>query len=87
LGQRTEEALRDVIPGIVFAVSLVQAGHGIALVGLVLGAGFSLFTRFGRPPRGPTGRGQEDVWRVTAKPLLAVGVIGLILWAIGSLRH
>lgn len=65
--RRTEGDLHDVIAGIVFAMSLAQLGWHMALFGLVLGVGFSVFIRPGRrPPRGPTGQGQEDVGRVTA---------------------
>ena len=59
----------------------------MALFGLLLGGGALLMTRRGsRPPSGPFGRGQDRAWRWTAVPLLVVGVAGLVLWAIGSIR-
>jgi hypothetical protein len=69
------------------AMSLVQAGRGMALVGLLLGTGGYLVTRSGiRRPTGPIGRGQERVWKATSVPLMVIGVIGLVLWIVGSLR-
>lgn len=59
----------------------------MALVGLILGAGFFLTTRPGsRPASGPYGRGKDRTAKALAVPLLIVGVIGAILWIVGSLQ-
>ena len=77
----------DVSTRFLFAMSLVQAGRGVALVGLLLGAGSFLTTgRRGRPASGPYGRGQDRAAKAMAVPLLVVGVIGVVLWVVGSLR-
>lgn len=74
-------------PAPLIAVSLVQTGQGMALVGLVLGAGSFLTTRPGsRRAAGPFGRGQDWATKLMAVPLLVIGVIGLVFWAVGSLR-
>jgi hypothetical protein len=59
----------------------------MALFGLLLGGGSFLATRGERPSRSrPYARGKDRVGRVLALPLLVVGVVGLALWLIGSLR-
>ena len=66
--------------------SLVRTGQGMAVVGLVLGGACLYTTRPGsRPARGAYNRGQDWMARVLAVPLLVVGVIGVVLWIVGSL--
>lgn len=69
------------------AASLVRTGQGMALVGLLLGAGCFVTTRPGsRRASGPYGRGQDSAAKVMAVPLLVIGVVGLLLWAVGAVR-
>jgi hypothetical protein len=69
------------------ATSLVHIGQGMALVGLVLGGGFFVLTRRGnRRATGPYGRGFDASNKAMAIPLLIAGVVGVILWIVGSLR-
>jgi hypothetical protein len=68
-------------------MSLVQLGGGMAAVGLLIGAGSFLTTgRRGRTATGPYGRGQDRAAKAMAVPLLVVGVIGAVLWVVGSLK-
>lgn len=67
--------------------SLTQLGPRLAIFGLALGAGCYVSTRPGsRQASGPYGRGRDRAARALAIPLLVIGVVGLVLWGIGSLR-
>jgi hypothetical protein len=62
-----------------FSLGLRMAGFG-----LILGAVCWLTTRPGsRRATGPYGRGQDRAARFFALPLLLVGIVGLLLWALG----
>lgn len=74
-----------VVGGLV-AVSLLQAGRGMAVVGLLLGVAFYLQTRFGRHPSDAYSQGKDDIWRLTAKPLIVVGFVGAVLWIVAVVR-
>jgi hypothetical protein len=54
----------------------------MAVVGLLLGVAFYLQTRFGRRPSSAYEQGQDDIWRLTAKPLIAIGLVGAVLWIV-----
>jgi hypothetical protein len=58
----------------------------MVVVGLLLGVAFYLDQRFGRRPRYGYFKGEDDVRRLTAKPLIAVGLIGAVLWIVAALR-
>lgn len=68
------------------AASVLQAGRGMAVVGLLLGVAFYLQTRFGRRPSSAYSQGKDDIWRLTAKPLIAIGLVGVVLWIVGAVR-
>lgn len=68
------------------ATSLVQIAPWMAVVGLSLGVAFYLQTRFGRPPSSAREQGKEDVWRLTAKPLIAIGLVAGVLWIVAAVR-
>ena len=57
----------------------------MALFGIPLGLGSYAVTRWGRPPTGPYGRGQQRAWKALAIPLLIVGLLGFVLWLVGWL--
>jgi hypothetical protein len=56
----------------------------MAAFGLILGGGFWLMTRpnSGRP-KDAYDRGKYRVARASAVPLMIIGVVGLVLWALG----
>lgn len=64
-------------------VLAMTSGQGLALVGLVLGPAFFWSSRYGRRPTDPVSQGMNDVQRWSAIPLFVVGVVGLVLWALG----
>ena len=68
-------------------LALVSLGARMALFGLILGAA-SFFTtgRWARPAPGPYTRGQQRAAKAMAKPLLVVGVAGVVLCIVGLLR-
>lgn len=68
------------------AASLLETGPWLAVVGLSLGVAFFLQTRFGRRPSNAYERGQDDIWRLTAIPLIVIGLVGAVLWIIAALR-
>jgi hypothetical protein len=68
------------------ASSLVQTGRAMTLFGLLVGVAFYLAMRYGRPSRGAVGEGQDEVMRMAAKPLIALGLVGAVLWIVGTLR-
>ena len=72
--------------GFLVVASLLQAAPGMAVVGLSLGVAFYLQTRFGRPPSSARERGQDDIWRLTAIPLIVIGLVGAVLWIVTVLR-
>jgi hypothetical protein len=68
------------------SASLVQIAPWMAVVGLALGVAFYLQTRFGRPPSSAYERGQEDIWRLTAKPLIVIGLVAAVIWIVAVVR-
>ena len=74
--------------GFLVAASLLQIGRGLAIVGLVVGVANYLSTRYGRRPRpGETfTQANYEVDRQWAKPLIAIGLIGAIIWIVAALR-
>ena len=58
----------------------------MALVGLLLGVPFYLFTHYGRRPPDAYAQGQNDVRRLTAIPLIAIGLVGAVLWIVAAMR-
>ena len=68
------------------AASLWQIGRGMTLVGLLLGIPFYLFTRYGRRPPDAYAQGQNDVRRLTAIPLIVIGLVGAVIWIVAALR-
>lgn len=72
--------------GLLVATSLLQIGRGMAIVGLLLGPAFYLQIRFGRRPSSAYWQGKADIWRLTAKPLIAIGLVGAVLWIVAALR-
>ncbi len=78
--------MSSVINHFVLAVSLSETGRGMTLCGLVLGVAFYLGLRYGRPPTDPLSKGQDDIMRWTAKPLIAIGLVGVVLWGVAALR-
>jgi hypothetical protein len=61
----------------------VSLGLRMAVFGLILGGGAWLIGRVGSPTNA-YGRGKDKAARALAVPLLVVGVIGLLLWALGQ---
>ncbi len=72
--------------GFLATASLLQIGRGMTLVGLLLGSAFYLQVRFGRRPSDAYSRGQDDIWRLTAEPLIVIGLVGAVLWIVAALR-
>jgi hypothetical protein len=68
------------------AASLLQIGRGMALVGLLLGVAFSFSTRYGRRPSDEFGQGRNDIRRLTAVPLIAIGLVGAVIWIVAAFR-
>jgi hypothetical protein len=65
---------------------LLDIGLGLRMAGfgLILGGLCWLTTRPGsRRSTGPYGRGQDRAAKFFAIPLLLVGAVGLVLWALG----
>jgi hypothetical protein len=62
----------------------ISLGLRMAAFGLILGGGFWLMTRpnSGRP-KDAYDRGKYRVARASAVPLMIIGVVGLVLWALG----
>jgi hypothetical protein len=58
----------------------------MAVVGLLLGPAFYLQIRFGRRASNAYWQGREDIWRLTAKPLIVIGLVGGVLWIVAVLR-
>jgi hypothetical protein len=62
----------------------ISLGLRMAVFGLLLGGACWLTTRPGsRRPTGPYGRGQDRAARWLKFPLLVVGVVGILLLAVG----
>ena len=58
----------------------------MAVVGLLLGVAFYLQIRFGRSATSAYWKGREDIWRLTAKPLIVIGLVGAVIWIVAAVR-
>ena len=74
--------------GFLVAASLLQIGRGLAIVGLVVGVAYYVSTRYGRRPRPnePFTQANYAVDKWFAKPLIAVGLVGAVIWIVAAVR-
>jgi hypothetical protein len=68
------------------AASFLQIGRGMALVVLLLGVAFSFSTHYGRRPSHEFGQGRDEIRRLAAVPLIAIGLAGAVVWIVAALR-
>jgi hypothetical protein len=58
----------------------------MALVGLLLGVAFYFSTHYARRPSDQFGQGRDDIRRLTAIPLIAIGLVGAAIWIVAVFR-